>query len=541
MDWTMDMECKPAVAPKRKLPPGGRWRDLVVHCKRAQYDVYIGRKSGGAPAGATGEWGNPFAMTGGEGDRERVIEQYKQWLHSQPELCERARRELRGKVLGCWCAPKACHGHVLAEVANSAGPEDHPGQPTMIESAEQAEAKLKARKRLGKKLAEIAKLKHQQECGQQLQPNQRAKISQERHLRMELDSLVTGLRRSIPTTTVSDRDEFSAASTQDTVALVRTRSTEERVRRAQAEQHVAMEECAQAYISAQTTGVKSQIGTLQAEIAAAARRPTRQPPQQNVAVAVAAQPYDFYCVIDFEATCEEHKRIQPQEIIELPSVLLDGRTMSVVDEFQLYVRPVHRPRLTEFCTQLTGIQQAWVDEAPLFGEALQAHTDWLRSHGIAVEGESGRTMICVSCGDWDLKTMLPKQLHLEQYGGGAKHSRVPQHLRHWINIKHIYSRSMPQKATGMPSMLKGLGLTLEGRHHSGIDDCRNISKIVRSLAQRGVVLEQTGAAVGCEVARPNSQHKIKARASRTVTVKRGSVGTSGRSMDRRDRRHSRLQ
>ena len=228
MDWTMDMECKPAVAPKRKLPPGGRWRDLVVHCKRAQYDVYIGRKSGGAPAGATGEWGNPFAMTGGEGDRERVIEQYKQWLHSQPELCERARRELRGKVLGCWCAPKACHGHVLAEVANSAGPEDHPGQPAMIESAERAEAKLKARKRLGKKLAEIAKLKHQQECGQQLQPNQLAKISQERHLRMELDSLDTGSRRSTPTTTVSDRDEFSSASTQDTVALVRTRSRRRR-------------------------------------------------------------------------------------------------------------------------------------------------------------------------------------------------------------------------------------------------------------------------------------------------------------------------
>jgi len=27
--------------------------------------------------------------------------------------------ELRGKVLGCWCAPKACHGDVLVSLANA--------------------------------------------------------------------------------------------------------------------------------------------------------------------------------------------------------------------------------------------------------------------------------------------------------------------------------------------------------------------------------------------------------------------------------------
>ena len=38
----------------------------------------------------------------------------------------------------------------------------------------------------------------------------------------------------------------------------------------------------------------------------------------------------------------------PQEIIELPTVLVDARTMEVVDEFQLYCRPVHHPQLTPF-------------------------------------------------------------------------------------------------------------------------------------------------------------------------------------------------
>jgi hypothetical protein len=54
-----------------------------------------------------------------ESERAARIAMYRQWLLSQPELVERARRELRGKVLACWCAPLDCHGHVLAEVANS--------------------------------------------------------------------------------------------------------------------------------------------------------------------------------------------------------------------------------------------------------------------------------------------------------------------------------------------------------------------------------------------------------------------------------------
>ncbi|MHA2281538.1 MAG: DUF4326 domain-containing protein [Promethearchaeota archaeon] len=79
----------------------------VVHCKRADYDVYIGRPS---------KWGNPFSL-GKDGDRTEVIEKYKDYLRSRPDLIEDARKELRGKTLGCWCSPQLCHGDVLAFVA----------------------------------------------------------------------------------------------------------------------------------------------------------------------------------------------------------------------------------------------------------------------------------------------------------------------------------------------------------------------------------------------------------------------------------------
>jgi hypothetical protein len=81
----------------------------VVHCKREPYEVYIGRS-----AGLRGKWGNPFEI-GRDGTREEVIERYAAWIVTQPTLVE-ALPELEGKILGCWCAPKACHGDVLLEL-----------------------------------------------------------------------------------------------------------------------------------------------------------------------------------------------------------------------------------------------------------------------------------------------------------------------------------------------------------------------------------------------------------------------------------------
>lgn len=83
-------------------------KKLVVHCKREPFDVYIGRPS---------KWGNPFVI-GKDGGREEVLSKYRSYMKGSLGLCQQAREELRGKVLGCWCAPQPCHGDVLAEIAN---------------------------------------------------------------------------------------------------------------------------------------------------------------------------------------------------------------------------------------------------------------------------------------------------------------------------------------------------------------------------------------------------------------------------------------
>lgn len=91
----------------------------VVHCKKEKFDVYIGRPS---------KWGNPYSHLPanariapyGASDRQAAIDAYRIWIHlpEQARLLKAVKAELKDKVLGCWCSPKACHGEVLAEIAD---------------------------------------------------------------------------------------------------------------------------------------------------------------------------------------------------------------------------------------------------------------------------------------------------------------------------------------------------------------------------------------------------------------------------------------
>lgn len=87
----------------------------VVHNLHDEFDVYIGREV--PERGIRGsKWGNPFIMADeSDAERERAIAAYSDWITSQPELMS-SLEELRGKRLGCWCAPSRCHGDVLVEL-----------------------------------------------------------------------------------------------------------------------------------------------------------------------------------------------------------------------------------------------------------------------------------------------------------------------------------------------------------------------------------------------------------------------------------------
>ncbi len=201
------------------------------------------------------------------------------------------------------------------------------------------------------------------------------------------------------------------------------------------------------------------------------------------------QPLDYIVVLDFEATCDERNSPSPQEVIEFPSVLVSMQTLDPVDEFVSFVRPQHHPELTRFCMELTGIKQEQVDMAHAFPQVLENHLDWLRSHNLPVTiDETGPEYALALCGDWDLGTMFPNQCK----ACTPPLEKIPLPYRQWVNIKRPFAKWRgTSKASGMPGMLRGLGLELTGRHHRGIDDCRNIAKIVKALVEKGQVFEIT--------------------------------------------------
>ena len=94
----------------------------------------------------------------------------------------------------------------------------------------------------------------------------------------------------------------------------------------------------------------------------------------------------------------------------------------------------------------------------------------------------------LTCGDWDLKTMLPLQLRLSgtQAGLDPSTGALAPPFNRGINVKKSFQRFYGlRSAKGMAGMLHHAHMTLEGRHHSGIDDCKNILRIVQRMRKDG--------------------------------------------------------
>ncbi|MFV8750567.1 exonuclease domain-containing protein [Nannocystaceae bacterium ST9] len=169
-----------------------------------------------------------------------------------------------------------------------------------------------------------------------------------------------------------------------------------------------------------------------------------------------------YLVIDLEATCDDGKLVpkREMEIIEIGAVLVDHATLEPLAEFQSFVRPVRHPTLTPFCRQLTSITQAEVDAAPGFPEAIEALRRFMADQ---------RPLFC-SWGNYDRGQFeLDAGYHRVELPFGGEH----------LNLKHVFSDAFgTSKRFGMAEVLRKLGLDMIGTHHRGIDDARNIARIL---------------------------------------------------------------
>ncbi len=172
--------------------------------------------------------------------------------------------------------------------------------------------------------------------------------------------------------------------------------------------------------------------------------------------------FDFYLVVDLEATCCDRKTIPSvkREIIEIGAVMLN-RELEVVSEFQRFVKPVVYPQLTPFCTALTSITQEMVDKAPSYGEAIGDFSQWVADYP--------KFVFC-AWGDFDRR-----QIRYEC----KRHGLSNPIQTTCLNLRTMFGRS--QDLPGLFNLnesLKMANLEFTGVHHRGIDDARNIAKLL---------------------------------------------------------------
>lgn len=191
------------------------------------------------------------------------------------------------------------------------------------------------------------------------------------------------------------------------------------------------------------------------------------------------QDFDYFIVVDFEATCDKNKAPHPQEIIEFPSVIVSGVTGQIAACFQTYVRPTHNNLLTEFCKELTGIQQHQVDSGIVLGEALLLHDNWLQHMGVR-----GTDFAVVTWSDWDCQVMLESECRF-------KNIPKPAYFNRWINLRVPFSKVFGEVRCNLKEAVELAGLVWHGRVHCGLDDSINIARLLAVIMQRGFTFSIT--------------------------------------------------
>jgi inhibitor of KinA sporulation pathway (predicted exonuclease) len=168
-------------------------------------------------------------------------------------------------------------------------------------------------------------------------------------------------------------------------------------------------------------------------------------------------------VIDLEMTCNDDDSIPPEamEVIEIGAVVATT-SGEVIAQFHSFVKPNINPVLTNFCKQLTGIEQREVDYAPSLSTAMYALVKFVQLQEPLLYwgswGKSDEKQIVLECLRHSIENPLCS-------------------LRH-INLKGNFAKVRKIRQVGMTKALELAGLKKDGKGHRALDDAVNVAKLV---------------------------------------------------------------
>lgn len=144
----------------------------------------------------------------------------------------------------------------------------------------------------------------------------------------------------------------------------------------------------------------------------------------------------------------------------------------------MYCKPQINPIISEFCTELTGITQEQVDSAETFDKVMDHFKKWLKKNYLGVKYK----FAIVTDSPWDMSKFLYSQCHYSDIP-------FPSWASKWINLRKSFSKFYKQNHTCLKHMLQYLEMPFVGRPHCGLDDAKNIARILLKMIYDGANIQ----------------------------------------------------
>ncbi len=176
----------------------------------------------------------------------------------------------------------------------------------------------------------------------------------------------------------------------------------------------------------------------------------------------------------------EARAVVLSEIIQIGAVKLDSN-YQLTDRFSLNVRP-ELNQIMPHITNLTGIRQEDVDDAPLLKEAIDIFARWIEE-GSEKEGRKIR-IYAWSNSDW------------RQFSGECrlKGLEIPSCFNRWMDFQRVYTRLMGLSRRSPLSLTNALGAsegTFSGSQHSAVADAENSASLLTLVKDKEAFAERT--------------------------------------------------
>lgn len=177
-------------------------------------------------------------------------------------------------------------------------------------------------------------------------------------------------------------------------------------------------------------------------------------------------PQKIFIITDIEATCDDQSNTHStfnrefSEPIEIGAVAVNEK-LEILGEFQTFIKPLnYHSQLTPFCTKLTKINQSDVDDAPLYKDAYQSFEAWFLQYSNIEFCSWGRYDF------YELKKFCERNQQKFHFDSG-------------INLKNLFAKSQKiGREIGLGKALTLSGLKFIGTPHRGIDDAKNIARLL---------------------------------------------------------------